>query len=86
MNTNNFKVNDVVCVSPFGETPFHYCKIEYFKEWEVKPSPVFAMGKWYSKKGNCMSGTGFDVNYISKANKWDLIKAMAFFVKKYHKI
>lgn len=77
--TNNFKVGDIVCVEPFGENPPHYCEIEYFKEWETKPSPIFAMGIWFSKKGNCIAETGFDVNYIKLSTQQNLKEAIESF-------
>lgn len=75
-NVKKFKKGDIVAVEPFGDCPTHYCQIKFFKTWDIKPSPLFAMGKWYSKEGNCVSETGFDVNYIRQSTKKDLQEAI----------
>jgi hypothetical protein len=68
MNTNGFKIGDVVEIEPFGDCPTHRCHIEYFKE---TGGAIFAMGDWFSDepkpRGNCVQDTGFDVRYIRMA-------------------
>ncbi len=71
MNTNNLKIGDIVSIEPFGDSPTHYCKIKHFQDCK-ELSAVFAMGDWYSKKGNRIIGTGFDVNYTKQSNSLDL--------------
>lgn len=84
---NKYKIGDVVKINPFGDCPTHYCKIERFEtkdmsfilpisNKEVKTEMISAMGKWYSKEANCVSGTGFDVLYIQPANEKDLNEAI----------
>ena len=75
---NKYKIGDIVVSKPFGECPLHYCKIESFKTWD-NDLITFAMGDWYSIFGNCVKGTGFDVNYIETADEKDLFEAKRIF-------
>lgn len=74
MNTNGFKIGDIVCINPYGECPTHYCQIESFEN--IENLMVSARGKWYSKRGNCIAGTGFDVNYIKQSFQEHLDEAI----------
>lgn len=74
MNTDTFKIGDIVSIMPFGECPIHYCRIEKFELNSI--GIISAIGKWYSKEANCVSDTGFDINYIDDANEADLNEAV----------
>lgn len=52
MNTNGFKIGDIVSISPFGESPIHYCKIESFDcpNDLAKGTCCFAMGNGTQRK------------------------------------
>jgi hypothetical protein len=77
MPKNPFKINDIVCIEPFGECPTHYCRIDHFYSWpNDEYSPIFAMGTWYSKSGNCLP-SGFDAKYCRLATEQDLNEAIA---------
>jgi len=67
--TNHLRVGDVVAVEPHGDCPTHYCRITSFKH---VMGLMFAMGDWYSKKGNYVKSTGFDINVVRKATELDL--------------
>ena len=79
MKTNGYKLNDIISIKPFGESPVHFCRIKYFKN---NGGICFAMGDWYSKNGNKISDTGFDVNYIQNSNPKDFSEAVYSYLLK----